>query len=52
MPFPPDLIELDILTPYGTLFRYEDLPTDIEFDREMLFMLVRSLRDFVDNKLA
>ena len=25
-PLPKDFSELDILTPYGTLFRYEDLP--------------------------
>ena len=46
-PLPPDLSELDILTPYGTLFRYEDLPAEVELDREMLFKLVRTLHQFV-----
>lgn len=51
-PLPPDLAELDLLTPYGTLFRYEDLPAEIELDRDMLFKMVRSLHDFVEKKLS
>lgn len=49
---PADLAELDLLTPYGTLFRYEDLPAEVELDREMLFRLVRSLHEFVEKKLS
>ena len=48
---PTDLAELDLLTPYGTLFRYEDLPADIELDREMLFKMVRSLHGFVEKQI-
>ena len=39
----------DLLTPYGTLFRYEDLPADFELDREMLFKKVQSLHKFVEH---
>jgi hypothetical protein len=41
-----------MLTPYGTLFRYEDLPVDVELDRETFFMRVKSLREFVEKRLA
>ncbi len=51
-PLPTDLAELDILTPYGTLFRYEDLPAEVELDREMLFKLVRMLHQFVEKRIS
>jgi HEPN domain-containing protein len=51
-PLPSDLAELDVLTPYGTLFRYEDLPAEVELNREILFKLVRSLHDFVVKRLS
>ena len=51
-PLPTDLAELDILTPYGTLFRYEDLPAEVELDRETLYKLVRSLHQFVEKRLS
>lgn len=51
-PLPPDLDDLDMLTPYGTLFRYEDLPVDVELDRETFFMRVKALREFVEKRLA
>lgn len=47
-----DLADLDMLTPYGTLFRYEDLPAEVELDREMLFKMVRSLHEFVEKRLS
>jgi hypothetical protein len=37
--------------PYGTLFRYEDLPAEVELDRETLYKLVRSLHEFVEKRL-
>lgn len=49
-PLPANLSGLDTLTPYGTLFRYEDIPTEVELDREALFNLIRTLHDFVENK--
>ena len=47
---PADLADLDLLTPYGTLFRYEDLPAEFELDREMLFKMVRALHEFVEKE--
>ena len=51
-PLPTDLAELDVLTPYGTLFRYEDLPAEVELDREMLFRMIGSLHEFVGKRLS
>jgi HEPN domain-containing protein len=33
-PVPSSLVDLDRLTPYGILFRYEDLPSEVSFDRK------------------
>ena len=52
LPLPTDLAELDTLTPYGTLFRYEDLPAEAELDRVTLYNLVRSLHEFVVKRLS
>lgn len=49
-PLPANLSGIDTLTPYGTLFRYEDIPAEVELDREALFNLIRTLHDFVENK--
>ena len=49
---PNELIELDMLTPYGTLFRYEDIPSEVELNRETLFNLIRSLHQFVGKRLS
>jgi len=51
-PLPVDLAELDMLSPYGTMFRYEDLPAEVELDRQMLFKLVRSLHEFVEKRFS
>jgi len=51
-PLPTDLAELDMLTPYGTLFRYEDLPAEVDLDRETLYKLVRSLHELVEKRLS
>ena len=51
-PIPSDLDDLDMLTPYGTLFRYEDLPVDVELDRETFFLRIKSLREFVEKRLS
>ena len=51
-PLPADLADLDMLTPYGTLFRYEDLPVEVALDRGTLFKMVRSLREFVEKRLS
>jgi HEPN domain-containing protein len=49
---PNEFIELDILTPYGTLFRYEDIPSEVELNRENLFNLIRALHEFVGKRLS
>ena len=49
---PAELADLDLLTPYGTLFRYEDLPAEIELDRNTLYDLVKSLHEFVEKRLS
>ena len=51
-PLPEDFSELDILTPYGTLFRYEDLPVEFELDRKTQYELDKSLHVLVENKLS
>jgi len=51
-PLPNDFTELDILTPYGTLFRYEDLPVEIELDRKPQYELVKALHVFVEKILS
>ena len=51
-PLPADFADLDTLTPYGTLFRYEDLPDEIKIDRKALLRLVASLRSYVEKQAA
>jgi hypothetical protein len=47
---PDNLADLDTITPYGTLFRYEDLPEEIRIDRQALVQLVKSLRAYVESQ--
>ncbi len=49
---PDTLTDLDILTPYGTLFRYEDFPSEIELDRHGLLTMVQQLRQIVLTRLS
>ena len=51
-PIPSSLADLDSLTPYGTLFRYEDTSADVSLDRSATLELIRVLRDFVEHKLG
>lgn len=51
-PLPPSLADLDRLTAYGTLFRYEDLPVETELDREAALALVPEARSFVEKKIG
>ena len=48
---PESLLDLDTLTPYGTLFRYEAIPSEATFDRKGCRSMVRSLRAWVENEL-
>ena len=49
---PTDFADLDKLTPFGTLFRYEDLPSEVTLDRALLLALINSLHEFVSKKLS
>jgi hypothetical protein len=51
-PLPSSLADLDLLTAYGTLFRYEDLPGETHIDREVALALVREVRSFVEKKIG
>ena len=42
-PLPPDLDDIDILTPYGTTFRYDMLPVAHDFRRTDARDMVRRL---------
>ncbi|MDO3379711.1 HEPN domain-containing protein [Geoalkalibacter halelectricus] len=48
---PYKLQDLDFLTPYGTLFRYEYLPSDIKVDRKQFLGMVRDLRELVEKRV-
>jgi HEPN domain-containing protein len=49
---PSSLTDLDLLTAYGTLFRYEDLPVETHIDREAALAFVREVRSFVEKKIG
>ncbi|OHB32289.1 MAG: hypothetical protein A2X84_05905 [Desulfuromonadaceae bacterium GWC2_58_13] len=49
---PQTLADIDLLTPYGTLFRYEDFSSDVELDRRCLLSMVQTLRQIVVNRLS
>ena len=48
---PPDLDDLDLLTPYATIYRYEDPPEVSAFDRKMAREFIRRLRVWVETDL-
>ncbi len=48
---PGDLSDLDTLTPYGTVFRYEVIPSEVSLDRAACRSMVRSLRAWVETEL-
>lgn len=49
---PEYLADLDFLTPYGNLFRYEHLPSDSNLDRRLFLRMVQALREMVDERLT
>jgi HEPN domain-containing protein len=51
-PLPSQFTDLDLLTPYGTLFRYEDIPADVALDRTAAYSMVAALRDFVEKEIG
>jgi len=49
---PSSLADLDLLTPYGTLLRYEDIPAQVDLDRKVIFEMISSLRSIVEKNLG
>jgi hypothetical protein len=49
---PDNLADLDLLTPYVTLFRYEALSAGLGLDRNRFFNMVQALREMVAERLA
>jgi HEPN domain-containing protein len=51
-PLPFSLADLDLLTAYGTLLRYEDIPVETKLDRTAALAMVRALRAFAEQKIG
>jgi HEPN domain-containing protein len=51
-PVPEALVSIEELTPYGTLYRYEDLEGSPAFDRVHSRAMIRDLRAWVESRLA
>jgi len=49
---PEDLAGVTRLTPFATVFRYDDLPLAADVDREGLVPLVRKVRAFVEKQVG
>ncbi len=50
-PLPPELTEIDELTPYGTVFRYDDPEDAPPLDREAAVKEVRALHAYVQPRI-
>ncbi|MBI4664493.1 MAG: HEPN domain-containing protein [Verrucomicrobia bacterium] len=48
---PPELSDLDLLTPYATIYRYEDPSSAVNFDRKAAREFIRRLRHWVEAEL-
>jgi HEPN domain-containing protein len=48
---PSDLADLDLLTPYATIYRYEDAPEAGVFDRRLAREFIKRLRAWVEGEL-
>ena len=49
---PEGLADVGQLTPFATVFRYDDLPLTTDLDRVGLPLLVQGLRAFVEKQIA
>lgn len=49
---PADLQEVERLTPYATLYRYEDLPVPRALDRKGVRQQIKNLRLFVEARIG
>lgn len=50
-PLPGNLQDLDFLSPFGALYRYEDYDSGIALDRRHARQMLRSLRAWVESRL-
>lgn len=51
-PLPDELADVDVLTPYATIYRYEDEPLCGTFDRHQVRELVRRVRAYVEAEIG
>jgi len=49
---PADLADLDRLTPFATIYRYEDLPQVGNFDRKAAREFIRRMRGWVEAEMT
>ena len=50
-PLPNDLKDVDSLTPYATIYRYEDVPVSGSFDQKQVREQVRRVRAYVEGEI-
>ncbi len=51
-PLPEDLADIDLLTPFGTVYRYEDFDAELDLDRRRAREWLRTLRTYVEARLG
>jgi HEPN domain-containing protein len=51
-PVPSEFDELDRLTPFGAVYRYEDFDSPLQLDRPRVRKLLMRLRAWIENQLA
>jgi hypothetical protein len=49
---PDDLADVTRLTPFATVFRYDDLPLEADIDRDGLLPLVRKVSAFIEARIG
>ena len=49
---PNDLQDIDVLSPYASLFRYEAMPPSASLDRRQALDMVQRLRKWVEAKMG
>lgn len=51
-PIPQEFADLDLLTPFGAVYRYEDFDAELALDRGRARQWLRSLRSYVEERLG
>jgi len=52
MPLPESFVELETFTPFGAVYRYEDLDSAFGIDRQRARTTLRLLRAWVEKQLG